>query len=128
MRRLWLAPAAIASLVAGLVAIPPAATAANTFATNPAGFAYKSVSGVAQYGHPNGMLITGRCNRYDPEFAAARANGAEVLAYLDAPARPDSSGCALDNEFYLGDPSRVPLWPYAPRVNFPDTHLTDITA
>jgi hypothetical protein len=78
------------------------------------------------------MLVTGRCNRYAPEFAAARANGAEILAYLNAPERPDSPGCALDTEFYMGDPSRVPLWPYptdnpGTRVNWPGTHMADIT-
>jgi len=127
LRRLWCALAALSLLIAGPIVVPIPATAANTFPTNPAGFAYKFTTGVEQYGHPTGMLITGRCNRYAPEFAAARANGAEVLAYLNAPERPDSPVCGLDNEFYMGDPSRVPLWPFAPRVNFPNNHLTDIT-
>lgn len=130
MKRLWLTLIAALALLAGsTVALVPAASAVNTLPTNPLGFAYKSVTGVAQYGHPTGMLVTGRCNRYAPEFAAARANGAEVLAYLDAAERPDGSVCTLDNEFYLGDPSQVPLWPYptpGARVNFKNTHLTDI--
>jgi hypothetical protein len=129
VRRLWLVLVAVLGLAAGGV-VAPRAVAANTLLTNPLGFAYKDLTNVGLYGHPTGMLVTGRCNRYAPEFAAARANGAEVLAYLDAPERPDNSiGCALDDEFYLGDPSRVPLWPFptpGQRVNFPNTHMTDI--
>jgi hypothetical protein len=75
------------------------------------------------------MLIAGRCNRYDPAFQAARAKGAEVLAYLNAAQRPDQTVCALDTKFYMGDLGRVPLWPYpsyGQRVNWPNTHMTDL--
>jgi hypothetical protein len=125
MRRLWLVLTAAFALLAGSTVVLVPTASANTLVTNPFGIAYGSVNGVAQYGHPSGMLITGRCNRYDQEFADARANGAEVLAYLDAPERPDSRVCGLDSEFYMGDPSQVPLWP-GERVNYPNTHLTDI--
>jgi hypothetical protein len=137
VKRIWFVLTAAFALLAGSTAVPavaPTASAANTLLTNPLGFAYGSVTGVAQYAHPSGMLVTGRCDRYAPEFASARANGAEILAYLNAASRPDSaSGCALDNDFYLGDPSLVPLWPYptdnpGTRVNWPNTHMTDITA
>jgi hypothetical protein len=132
MRRLWLVLTAALAVLVGSTVVPvvvPTASAANTYLTNPLGFAYNSVTGVAQYGHPTGMLVTGRCDRYAPEFAAARANGAEVLAYLSAPSRPDSPVCPLDSEFYMGNPSQVPLWPYptpGQRVNYPNTHMTDI--
>ena len=53
-------------------------------------------SNVSLYGKPTGLLITGRCNRYEPEFAAARSKGAEVLAYLNAASRPDRRVCGLD--------------------------------
>ncbi|MGE5827984.1 MAG: hypothetical protein ACM30G_06410 [Micromonosporaceae bacterium] len=107
----------------------PAAEAANSYPTNPLGFAYGSVTGVAQYGHPTGMVITGRCNRYDPAFTAAQANGAEVLAYLDTVERPDSQVCAADTDFYGGDLATTPLWPYptyGQRSNYQGMHLTDI--
>ena len=58
------------------------------------------------------MLIAGRCNRYEPEFAAARAKGAEVLAYLNPASRPDQRVCALDQAFYMNNYGAVPLWPY----------------
>jgi hypothetical protein len=41
-------------------------------AANPLGIAFKYVTNVPQYAKPTGMLITGRCNRYDAAFAAAR--------------------------------------------------------
>jgi len=127
MRRLSVFLSAVAVVVAGSVAVP-AAEAANTFPTNPVGFAYKFTTNVSSYGHPTGMVVTGRCNRYAPEFAAARANGAEVLAYLNVAQRNDSSVCAADDAFY-GPPGVTPLWPYptyGQRVNWPDTHMTDM--
>jgi hypothetical protein len=134
MRRLWFVLTAALTVLAGTTVMPataPIAFAANTLPTNPYGMAYISVAGVSQYGHPTGMLITGRCNRYAPEFAAAQANGAEILAYLNAFERPDSQVCALDNEFYGGPPGSTPLWPYptpGERVNFANMHLTDLRA
>lgn len=109
----------------------PATFAANTLPTNPAGFAYKIISGatINPYAHPTGMLITGRCNRYDPLFASARAGGAEILAYLNAAEASDSTVCALDTAFYMGDLGAVPLWPfptYGQRVSFANTHMTDV--
>jgi hypothetical protein len=103
-----------------------ARAAANTLLTNP-GFSYSSTNGSSQYAHPSGILITGHCNRYAPEFAQARANGAEVLAYLNVMQRNDETLCALDDDFYGGPPGSTPLWPYAPRVNWPGTHMIDIT-
>ena len=52
------------------------AHAANTYPANSAGLAYNYNSGSSAYGHPGGMIITSNCNRYDPAFASARANGA----------------------------------------------------
>lgn len=131
MRRLWLALAALPILLAGFTVVPVTATAANTFPTNPIGFAYSSTTGLSQYAHPGGMLVTGHCNRYAPEFAQARANGAEVLAYLNVMQRNDKTACALDDEFYGGPPGSTPLWPSPTgkqRVNWPETHMIDITA
>lgn len=105
----------------------------GAFGVNPLGFAFTSVTGVSQYAHPTGILITGRDNRYDPAFAAARAAGAEVLTYLDPMERPDVAVGPLDLEFYDGDITLVPLWPYpagspGTRINYPGTKMTDMTA
>jgi hypothetical protein len=98
-------------------------------AANPLGIAFKYVINVEQYGKPTGMLIAGRCNRYDPAFTEAREKGAEVLAYVNPVARPDTRVCKLDNQFYLNDIDKVPLWPY-PKVGersaWPNTRMTDI--
>ena len=131
MRRRGFALVAL-SLLVGSAVLPVPAEAANTFPTNPVGIAFSSTAGVSQYGHPSGMLIAGHCNRYAPEFAQARANGAEVLAYLNTMQRNDSTVCALDDEFYGGPPGSTPLWPYpldnpGSRVNWPGTHMLDIT-
>jgi hypothetical protein len=98
-------------------------------AANPAGLAYRLTTNVSLYGKPTGMLVTGRCNRYDAAFANARARGAEVLAYLAPTQTPDHTVCALDTKFYMGDLGRVPLWPYpsyGQRVSWPNTHMTDM--
>ena len=63
---------------------------------NPLGIAFAKETNVSLYGKPTGMLITGRCNRYEPEFVAARSKGAEVLAYLNPASRPDRTVCTLD--------------------------------
>src|ERR1043165_9556945 len=88
-----------------------AATSANA-ATNPAGIAFSKETNVSLYGKPTGLLIAGRCNRYEPEFAAARSKGAEVLAYLNPASRPDAHVCSLDKGFYMNNYGAVPLWPY----------------
>lgn len=128
MRRIWIVVAMIAMMFAGLTGAP-VAEAANTYPTNPLGFAYGGVQNVENwYGHPTGMVITGRCNRYAAEFANARANGAEILAYIDVPERPDSLACSIESGLY-GDPATTPLWPYptyGTRTNWPNTHLTDM--
>ena len=80
-------------------------------AANPAGLAFSKETNVSLYGKPTGMLIAGRCNRYEPEFAAARAKGAEVLAYLNPASRPDWRVCGLDQAFYMNNYGAVPLWP-----------------
>ncbi|MET0984072.1 MAG: hypothetical protein ABW034_01565 [Steroidobacteraceae bacterium] len=101
----------------------------TTLGANPAGIAYSSLKNVGLYGKATGLLVTGRCNRYDSAFATARSQGAEVLAYLNAVERPDQRVCALDQDFYMGDYGSVPLWPYptyGQRVIWPNHHLTDM--
>jgi hypothetical protein len=100
-------------------------------ASNPLGLAFARETNVSLYGKPTGMLIAGRCNRYEPEFAAARAKGAEVLAYLNPASRPDGRVCALDQAFYMNNYGAVPLWPYpsyGQRSMWPNTRMTDMRA
>ena len=101
----------------------------TTLGANPAGIAYSTLKNIALYGQATGLLITGRCNRYDSGFATARAKGAEVLAYLNAVERPDQQVCSLDEDFYMGDYGSVPLWPYptyGQRVIWANHHVTDL--
>jgi hypothetical protein len=117
-------PVAMFSCVVAL-----AACAHRVEAANPLGIAYRDTTNVSLYGQPNGMLIAGRCNRNDPAFEQARRRGAEVLVYVIATERPDTRVCALDNELYLNDNARVPLWPYprdGQRVSYPHSHMTDM--
>lgn len=98
-------------------------------AANPLGIAFKDTTNVSLYAQPTAMLIAGRCNRNDPAFEQARRRGAEVLLYVSATARPDKRVCPLDNQLYMNDTSRVPLWPYpdaGQRISYPKTHMTDM--
>ena len=116
-------------LLAALVA-PVAATAANTYKVNPVGLSYASTpSGVSQYGRPGGMVIASPCNYLSSAFSSARANGAEILAYLNPMEVPDWSHCELSDQFFMGDVRNVPKWPYpspGQRVNYPEYHMTDL--
>jgi hypothetical protein len=98
-------------------------------AANPFGLAYSQTSNVSLYAKPTGILVTGRCNRYNSAFASARSKGAEVLAYINAFERPDNYICALDQGLYMNNYGAVPLWPYpryGTREYWPGTKLTDM--
>lgn len=98
-------------------------------AANPLGLAYSQTTNVSLYAKPTAVLITGRCNRYNSAFAAARSKGAEVLAYINPVARPDNYVCSLDQGFFMNSLGAVPLWPYpsyGQRYSWPGTKLTDI--
>jgi hypothetical protein len=107
--------------------LPAFAHAANPFAIN-----YANTTNSNLFAHPTGMIITGRCNRYDQAFATARAAGAEVLAYLDTAETLNSPGCPLEEEFYMGNSASVPLWGKDGngnwRVNFNNYTMADIRA
>lgn len=98
-------------------------------AANPFGLAYGSTTNVSLYAKPTGILITGRCNRYNSAFASARSKGAEVLAYINAFERPDHKICDLDQALYMNNYGAVPLWPYpsyGQRYVWPGNNLTDM--
>ena len=88
---------------------------------NPIGlFFNNSFGNVELYERDSAMLIAGNCNRYDPRFQAARAAGAEVLAYFNPIEVYNRIPCKLNEGFYMG--GRVPLWPFPEpgvRVNWP---------
>lgn len=118
---------AFGCLLSGAFAVPAA-----TLAANPAGIAFNSsMTNVSLYGKGTGLLVTGRCNRYNAAFSTARAKGAEVIAYLNAVERPDSPVCALDKQFYMNNYGAVPLWPYpsyGQRMIWGGHHMTDMRA
>jgi hypothetical protein len=98
-------------------------------AANPMGLAYSSTTNVSLYGKSTGVMVTGRCNRYNSAFATVRSKGGEVLAYLNPTARPDHYVCALDTGFYMNNLGAVPLWPYpsyGQRFAWSGTNFTDI--
>jgi hypothetical protein len=100
-------------------------------AANPMGIAFKYTTNVSLYGKATGLLVTGRCNRYESAFATARTKGGEVLAYINANERPDNTVCSLDQSFYMNSYGKVPLWPYpsyGARQSLAGYHLTDIRA
>ncbi len=113
------------------VSFSSSADAANTYVSNPMGLAYGNTSGTSSYAKPGGLLITGRCNRYDSAFTNARKSGAEVLAYLNPVETYTYSICSLDSAFYRGNVATVPKWPWPSagvRANYPSNKLTDIRA
>lgn len=119
------------ALVAASALLLFVTTVGTAQAANPLGIAFKNVTNVPLYGKPTGMLIAGRCNRYDAAFQAARQKGAEVLAYINPVARPDHFVCAQDTKFYMNDIGQVPLWPhptYGQRSPWANTRMTDIRA
>lgn len=119
----------VAALCLAVVTFSSDADAANTLLTNPFGLGYATTTGSSAYGRPGGLIITGRCNRYDSGFMTARANGAEVLAYLNPVEVEIDPVCSLDTGFYNGNVLTTPRWPYpssGARANFPNNKLTDI--
>ena len=100
-------------------------------AANPMGLAYKQNTNVLMYAKPTGFMIAGRCNRDDEVFQKVRQGGGEVLYYISPAAVPDNKTCAPDQEYYMGDAGRVPLWPWptlGQRIMRPGNHMADIRA
>jgi len=106
-----------------------AAQSANA-AANPMGLFFdNSFTNIEDYYQPGALLVDGNCNRYDERFQKARAAGAEVIAYFNPIEIYDKLPCKLNQDFYMGDRNKVPLWPYPSpgvRVNWPHTHMVDL--
>lgn len=117
----------------------------NIYIANPGGLAYVNNTNAAVYGVSTAMIITGRNNRYDPAFQAARALGCELLAYLDPMEGPQTGHTigGLDDIFYqvIAGVATAPAWPFLTngfgnppnppagqtRQNFINTYMLDIT-
>ncbi|HKS53975.1 MAG TPA: hypothetical protein VJS12_01750 [Steroidobacteraceae bacterium] len=115
------------ALTCSFVLSTAAASSAN--AANPAAVAFKTETNVSLYGKPTGLMITGRCNRYDAPFMTMRTKGGEVLAYLNPTSRPDGHVCDLDRQFYMNNYGAVPLWPwpsYGQRQIYANSRMADI--
>jgi hypothetical protein len=103
----------------------------NTLKTNPAYFCYDSVIGVEDFAVPTAVFISGRANCRNDAFQIARQRGAEVYRYILPVSRPDVRVSSIDEELYMGDSSKVPLWPYLDgagqqRVIYPGSKMVDI--
>ncbi|HKU17142.1 MAG TPA: hypothetical protein VJQ52_22295 [Steroidobacteraceae bacterium] len=111
------------------VAVGTTALVGSAQAANPMGLAYTSTTNVSLYGKSTGLMITGRCNRNSSVFQQVRNRGGEVLFYISPAAVPDNDTCTLDQQYYMGNAGRVPLWPwpsYGQRIMRPGNHLADI--
>lgn len=104
---------------------------------NPAGICYNNFTGVDAILSRNAdligwLFIAGRSETHylATKWQLVRALGANVLAYWNFIERPDKQVSAADNDMYMGDPLKVPLWKYptsGARVNYANSHLADIT-
>lgn len=99
---------------------------------NPFAIAQKSSEGVIEIAAPNILIMAGRTNRNDAAFQKAREKGAEVFPYFNVVEAPDTPVSSLDDEFYMGDCTAVPRWPYPTpghRRLWDDQHsMTDLRA
>ncbi len=96
---------------------------------NPLYLSYDSTAGVRELAKASAVFIAGHENRYHDDFVYARSVGAEVYGYFNLVSRPDIRVGPLNESFYMGDHTKVPLWPlpnYGSRSIYPNTHLTDI--
>jgi hypothetical protein len=98
---------------------------------NPLFKCYVSTAGLKEYAKASAIVVTGRGNRYDPAFQAARAAGAILYQYWMTYECADVLTNPQDHETYYVDGKPPPLWPYRdalgqPRSGWQGTHLLDI--
>jgi len=114
------------SLLTAALLIATSAFASNTYVTNPLALQYSGsdyTNLTTYYYKPTALIVTSGCNASASEFQAARAQGAEVLEYID-PVELPSWNCTQGNAFYSGASSN--LWSPS-RMNGTEP-LLDITA
>jgi len=80
---------------------------------NPLGFAYSSLEGVDAFAKPGAVIVTGRGNRMDDAFQAARRKGVELWAYWNCKELPNNLKNPQDQfQFLLPNGALPPVWPY----------------
>lgn len=99
--------------------------------SNPAYFCYGSVENVEALAGPSAVFVASYANLKDPAFQRAREKGAQVLVYRNLLHVPESQGGDEQREWFMGDVTSVPRWPYPaadgkPRSNWPGAQLIDI--
>lgn len=116
----------VASLLTTALLTVTSAFGANTYLTNPLALQYSGTDFTnltTYYYQPTALIVTSGCNASAAQFQAARAQGAEVLEYID-PVELPSWNCSQGNTFYSGASSDE--WSPA-RMNGTEP-LLDITA
>jgi hypothetical protein len=102
---------------------------------NPLFIAYASDAHLyaEQYAGTTAVFVSGQRteNTLAPEWQRVRDRGSEVYEYRIHIERPNTRVSAFDELSFMGDLSKVPLWPYKTatgqqRSQFPNTMLTDI--
>jgi len=104
----------------------------NTLLTNSYGKTYGSVTNALLYARPTGMIVAAQERHAAPfgtTYAAVRAGGGEVLAYVDPVDYVLSPGAGDAATYYSPDPGNF-LWPtptYGSRTEFSGTSLADMS-
>lgn len=102
--------------------------------SNKAYFCYVSVEGVEALAAPSAVFICDYSNVGNAALQRAREKGAQVLAYRmtqDIPTGSSGINSPAELDWFMGDPSKVPVWPGRtaagkPRTNWPGSVLADI--
>jgi Predicted extracellular endo alpha-1,4 polygalactosaminidase or related polysaccharide hydrolase len=100
---------------------------------NPLHICYKNDAHLRaeQYAGTTSAFVLGRFNCTMDEWQRCRDRGSEVYRYMLYPGRPDNRISTADEEIYMGDSSKVPLWPYLDangnrRSHYAGSKMTDI--
>jgi hypothetical protein len=116
-------------------AVPTAASKSepgSELMTNCAHFNYSpDTSTVLALARPSALFVNHYSSRHDPVWQEVRARGGIVITYVNLLHVADAPASAIELDWYMGDASRVPIWPYLsatgqPRRNWPSSKLIDI--
>jgi hypothetical protein len=100
--------------------------------TNCAHFNYSpDTSTVLALARPSALFVNHYSSRHDPVWQEVRARGGIVITYVNLLHVADAPASAIELDWYMGDASRVPIWPYLtatgqPRRNWSTSKLIDI--